>query len=50
MHFFESKQRLFLDAIELTINPSEAIPAMLEDGVDGLGERLARFDLDSDAR
>jgi AcrR family transcriptional regulator len=43
MHFFGSKQQLFLAAIELTINPAEAIPAMLEDGLDGLGERLARF-------
>jgi AcrR family transcriptional regulator len=43
MHFFGSKQQLFLAAIEVTINPAEAIPAMLEDGVDGLGERLARF-------
>jgi AcrR family transcriptional regulator len=43
MHFFGSKQQLFLAAIELTIQPREAIPAMLEDGLDGLGERLARF-------
>jgi AcrR family transcriptional regulator len=43
MHFFGSKQRLFLAAIELTINPAQAIPAMLEDGLDGLGERLTRF-------
>jgi AcrR family transcriptional regulator len=46
IHFFGSKQQLFLAAIELTINPAEAIPAMLEDGLDGLGERLARFYLD----
>jgi AcrR family transcriptional regulator len=46
MHFFGSKQQLFLAAIELTINPAEAIPAMLEEGIDGLGERLARFYLD----
>jgi AcrR family transcriptional regulator len=46
MHFFGSRQQLFLDAIELTIKPSEAVPAMLEDGLDGLGERLARFYLD----
>jgi AcrR family transcriptional regulator len=43
MHFFGSKQQLFLAAIELTINPAQAIPAMLEDGLDGLGERLTRF-------
>jgi AcrR family transcriptional regulator len=46
MHFFGSKQQLFLDAIEMTIKPAEAVPAMLEDGLDGLGERLARFYLD----
>jgi len=43
MHFFGSKQQLFLAAMELTINPAEAIPALLGDGLDGLGERLARF-------
>jgi AcrR family transcriptional regulator len=43
MHFFGSKQQLFLAAIELTINPAQAIPALLEDGLDGLGERLTRF-------
>jgi AcrR family transcriptional regulator len=46
MHFFGSKQQLFLDAIEMTIKPGEAVPAMLEDGLDGLGERLAGFYLD----
>jgi AcrR family transcriptional regulator len=43
MHFFGSKQQLFLAAIELTVNPAEVVPALLEDGIDGLGERLARF-------
>jgi AcrR family transcriptional regulator len=43
MHFFGSKQRLFLEAIEVTINPAEVVPALLEGGLDGLGERLARF-------
>jgi AcrR family transcriptional regulator len=43
MHFFGSKQQLFLAAIELTVNPAEVVPALLEGGVDGLGERLARF-------
>ena len=43
MHFFGSKQQLFLAAIELTVNPAEVVPALLEGGIDGLGERLARF-------
>jgi AcrR family transcriptional regulator len=43
MHFFGSKQQLFLAAIELTVNPAEVVPALLEDGIDGLGKRLARF-------
>jgi AcrR family transcriptional regulator len=43
MHFFGSKQQLFLAAIESTINPAEVVPALLEAGLDGIGERFARF-------
>jgi AcrR family transcriptional regulator len=43
MHFFGSKQQLFLAAIESTIHPAEVVPELLEGGIDGLGERLARF-------
>jgi AcrR family transcriptional regulator len=46
IRFFGSKQHLFLDAIEMTIKPAAAVPAILEGGLDGLGERLARFYLD----
>jgi AcrR family transcriptional regulator len=41
MHFFGSKQQLFLAAIELTINPADVVPALLEGGLDGIGERFA---------
>jgi AcrR family transcriptional regulator len=43
MYFFGSKQELFLASIELAINPAEAIPRLLEGGLDQLGERLVAF-------
>jgi AcrR family transcriptional regulator len=42
-HFFGSKEDLFAAAMQLPIDPSRAIPALLEPGVDGLGERITRF-------
>jgi AcrR family transcriptional regulator len=43
MYFFGSKQQLFLESIQLTLRPAEALPRLLVRGLDGLGERLARF-------
>jgi AcrR family transcriptional regulator len=43
MYFFGSKQQLFRDSIQLTLRPDEALPPLIESGLDGLGERLARF-------
>ena len=43
MYFFGSKEQLFLAAIEIATRP---VPAVLEPGRRGLGERLVRFYLD----
>lgn len=42
-HFFGTKERLFAATMELPLDPSQVIPELLAPGVDGLGERLARF-------
>ena len=43
LHYFESKEGVFSAAMEFPFDPAAAIPALLEPGVDGLGERLAGF-------
>jgi AcrR family transcriptional regulator len=46
LHYFESKDGVFNAAMEFPFDPAAAIPALLEPGLDGLGERLARFIID----
>lgn len=41
-HFFGTKERLFVEAMRLPIDPATFIPQLLGPGLDGLGERLAR--------
>ncbi|MDP9442898.1 MAG: TetR family transcriptional regulator [Actinomycetota bacterium] len=41
-HYFGSKDDLFLAALEIPIDPRDAIPAALAPGPDGAGERLLR--------
>ena len=47
LHYFGSKEGVFRAAMELPFNPAEAIPRLLEPGLDGLGIRLARFFIDT---
>ena len=42
-HYFGSKQRLFVAAMEWPIDPAVAIPRVAAGDIAGLGERLARF-------
>ncbi|MEJ2885354.1 TetR/AcrR family transcriptional regulator [Actinomycetospora aeridis] len=43
MHYFGSKQGLFVAAMEFPLDPSQVVPRLLAPGVDGLGERLVGF-------
>ncbi|SFN67685.1 transcriptional regulator, TetR family [Pseudonocardia ammonioxydans] len=45
-YFFETKSRLFTEALALPVNPAEEVAAELSGGVDGLGERIVRHFLD----
>lgn len=43
IHFYGSKQQLFLSVIDLPFAPEEVLPAILAGDRDGVGERFARF-------
>ncbi len=45
-HFHGTKQELFVAVVELPIDPSTAMPALLSGDPAAMGERLARFLLD----
>ncbi len=43
LHYFGSKQALFVAAVELPIRPREVLPPVLAGDPDGIGVRLVRF-------
>ncbi|MEJ2864143.1 TetR/AcrR family transcriptional regulator [Actinomycetospora flava] len=43
MHYFGTKQGLFVAAMEFPLDPAEVVPRLLAPGIDGLGERLVGF-------
>ncbi|WP_433786579.1 TetR family transcriptional regulator [Actinomycetospora sp. CA-101289] len=43
MHYFGTKQALFVAAMEFPVDPGVLVPHLLGPGVHGLGERLLRF-------
>lgn len=43
VHFFGSKQALFLSVVELPFDPEVVIPGLIGDGGPGVGRRLAEF-------
>lgn len=42
-HYFGSKEKVFVAAMELPFDPAERLPAALEGDADGLAERLVRM-------
>ncbi|MCL7381001.1 TetR family transcriptional regulator [Streptomyces sp. NPDC057539] len=42
-HYFGTKDEVFAAAIEVSFEPALVLPALLDGGTDGIGERLARF-------
>jgi len=47
LHYFGSKEGVFLAAVEFPVDPAEFIPRLLAPGIDGLGERLVIFFLET---
>jgi len=43
LHYYGSKEGVFRAAVNVPIEPGEFLPRLLEEGLDGLGERLVRF-------
>lgn len=43
MHYFGTKQGLFVAAMEFPLDPAEVVPRLVAPGIDGLGQRLLRF-------
>jgi len=46
-HYFGSKEGVFLAAVEFPVDPAVFIPRLLQPGLDGLGERLTLFFLET---
>lgn len=42
-HYFDSKEELFVAALDLPARPQELVPLLLGPGPDGIGERLVTF-------
>ena len=47
MHYFNSKDGVFRAAVHFPVDPAEFIPRLVAPGLDGLGERLVRFFVDT---
>ena len=47
LHYFESKDAIFREAVRFPVDPAEFIPGLVSTGVDGLGDRLVRFFVDT---
>jgi AcrR family transcriptional regulator len=45
--YYDSKDAVFAAALKLPTDPASAVPTLLAPGVEGLGERLVRFTLDT---
>jgi AcrR family transcriptional regulator len=46
-HYFGSKEHLFVESMAFPIDPSVMVPQLVGPGLDGLGERLTRFFLET---
>ena len=47
LHYFGSKEGVFRFAVSFPFDPAEVLPGLIAAGVDGLGERLVRFFLET---
>jgi AcrR family transcriptional regulator len=41
-HYFGTKNQLFIDALQVPIDPARLLPQIIADGLDGVGERIVR--------
>jgi len=45
--YYDNKETLFAAVLQLPVDPASAIPRLLAPGLDGMGERLVKFVLDT---
>lgn len=45
--YWSNKESLFAAALKLPFDPATAVPAIVQPGLEGMGERLVRFTLDT---
>ena len=46
-HYFGSKEHLFVESMEFPVDPAEMVPQLIGAGLEGLGERMTRFFLET---
>jgi len=46
-HYFGSKQHLFVAVLDIPFDPADVVPRLLAPGLEGLGERLTTFFLET---
>ena len=46
-HYFGSKEHLFIAVLDIPFDPADVVPRLLEPGIEGLGERLTTFFLET---
>jgi AcrR family transcriptional regulator len=47
LRYYRNRESLFAAAMRLPVDPVSAIPALMVPGIEGMGERLVRFTLDT---
>jgi AcrR family transcriptional regulator len=47
LRYYRNREALFAAAMRLPVDPVSAIPALMAPGIEGMGERLVRFSLDT---
>ncbi len=47
LRYYRNREALFAAAMRLPVDPVSAIPALMAPGIEGMGERLVRFTLDT---
>lgn len=47
MRYYRNRDALFAAALKLPVDPTSAIPTLVAPGIEGMGERLVRFTLDT---
>ncbi len=47
LRYYRNREALFAAALKLPMDPTSAIPTLVAPGIEGMGERLVRFTLDT---